>query len=84
MIRRYVGRRAMENNDNNNDTGIVPDVLAKSLKSVRGCAIDIDMEGQSALSIEVDKGMEKISINFIHSKVLSPRRDEKQKQNWFI
>ena len=31
------------------------DLLAKSLKLVRADAIDIDMEGQSALRIEVDK-----------------------------
>src|SRR5215831_4129158 len=60
----------MEDNDNNNEIGVIPDLLAKSLKSVRGGAIDIDIEGQSALRIKVEKAKEKVSINFIHPKVL--------------
>lgn len=48
----------MAYNDNDNDDKteqIMLDLFLKSLKTVRGGVIDIDMEGQSALRIEVNK-----------------------------
>ncbi|MFZ0328254.1 MAG: hypothetical protein WAL66_13225 [Nitrososphaeraceae archaeon] len=41
--------KAMADNGNDNwSQQIIPDMLVKSLKTVRGGAIDIDMEGHSA------------------------------------
>ena len=61
----------MADNDNNDKTEqIILELLAKSLKTVKGGAIDIDMEGQSALRIEIDKKEERISIDFIHPTVI--------------
>ncbi|HEY7571788.1 MAG TPA: hypothetical protein VH796_10505 [Nitrososphaeraceae archaeon] len=59
-----------QSGDNNNKTQRVPELLAKSLKQVKAGAIDIEMEGQSALRIEVNKLKETVSIDFIHPKVL--------------
>jgi hypothetical protein len=59
-----------QNGDNNNKTQRVPELLAKSLKQVKAGAIDIEMGGQSALRIEVNKLKETVSIDFIHPKVL--------------
>lgn len=57
--------------DNNDKTEqIILELLAKSLKTVKCGAIDIDMEGQSALRIEIDKKEERISIDFIHPTVI--------------
>jgi hypothetical protein len=61
----------MTDNDNNDKTEqIILELLAKSLKTVKGGAIDVDMEGQSALRIEMDKKEERISIDFIHPTVI--------------
>ena len=61
----------MADNDNNDKTEqIILELLAKSLKTVKGGAIDVDMEGQSALRIEMDKKEERISIDFIHPTVI--------------
>jgi hypothetical protein len=61
----------MERNGNNNDeTQRVPELLAKSLKQVKAGAIDIEMEGKSALRIEINRVKETVSIDFIHPKVL--------------
>jgi hypothetical protein len=61
----------MERNDNNNDeTQRVPELLAKSIKLVKAGAIDIEMEGKSALRIEINRVKETVSIDFIHPKVL--------------
>ena len=61
----------MADDDNNDKTEqIILELLAKSLKTVKGGAIDIDMEGQSALRIEIDKKEERISIDFIHPTVI--------------
>ena len=61
----------MADNDNNDKTEqIILELLAKSLKTVKCGAIDIDMEGQSALRIEIDKKEERISIDFIHPTVI--------------
>jgi len=61
----------MADNDNNDKTEqIILELLAKSLKTVNGGAIDVDMEGQSALRIEIDKKEERISIDFIHPTVI--------------
>ena len=48
----------------------VLDLLAKSLKTIIAGAIDINMEGKAALRFEVDKGQERINIDFIHPDVL--------------
>jgi len=61
----------MERNDNNNDeTQRVPELLAKSIKLVKAGAIDIEMEGKSALRIEINRVKGTVSIDFIHPKVL--------------
>ena len=61
----------MADNDNNDKIDqIIPELLAKSLKIVKGGAIDIDMERQSALRIEIDKKEERISVDFIHPTVI--------------
>jgi hypothetical protein len=61
----------MERNCNNNDeTQRVPELLAKSLKQIKAGAIDIEMEGKSALRIEINRVKETVSIDFIHPKVL--------------
>ena len=66
--------------DNGNDNWsqqIIPDLLVKSLKTVKGGAIDIDMEGHSALRIEVNKEREKINIDFIHPDVIQVAESER-------
>lgn len=61
----------MERNCNNNDeTQRLPELLAKSLKQIKAGAIDIEMEGKSALRIEINRVKETVSIDFIHPKVL--------------
>ena len=62
--------QSVNNNNNNNETHRVPELLAKSLKQVKGGTIDIEMEGQSALRIEVNRVKETVNIDFIHPKVL--------------
>jgi hypothetical protein len=70
--------------DNGNDNWsqqIIPDLLVKSLKTVKGGAIDIDMEGHSALRIEVNKEREKINIDFIHPDVIQVAESERNDRN---
>jgi hypothetical protein len=63
--------QVMDQNGNYNDeTQRVPELLAKSLKQVKGGAIDIEMEGKSALRIDVNRVKETVSIDFIHPKLL--------------
>lgn len=67
----------MAYNDNDNDDKteqIMLDLFLKSLKTVRGGVIDIDMEGQSALRIEVNKEREKINIDFIHPTIIQEQK----------
>src|SRR5215467_5132743 len=52
------------------------DLLAKSLKTLINGAIDIDIEGQSALRFEVNKGRERINVDFIHPAVLQLAESE--------
>lgn len=51
-------------------------MFAKSLKTVKGGVIDIDMKGKSALRIEVDKEREKINIDFIHPTIIQVAETE--------
>jgi hypothetical protein len=69
----------MANNGNDNwSQQIIPDLLIKSLKTVKGGAVDIDMEGHSALRIEVNKEREKINIDFIHPDVIQVAESERK------
>ena len=71
----------MAYNDNDNDDKteqIMLDLFLKSLKTVRGGVIDIDMEGQSALRIEVNKEREKINIDFIHPTIIQGAETENE------
>ncbi|MGC2599654.1 MAG: hypothetical protein WA395_16160, partial [Nitrososphaeraceae archaeon] len=71
----------MAYNDNDNDDKteqIMLDLFLKSLKTVRGGVIDIDMEGQSALRIEVNKEREKINIDFIHPTIIQAAETENE------
>ena len=56
--------------DNNDTQQILLDLLAKSIKALRDGKINIDMQGQPALNIDVDKQKEKINIDFIHPTVI--------------
>jgi hypothetical protein len=61
----------MSDNDSDKKTQqIMLDLFTKSLKTVKGGVIDIDMKGKSALRIEVDKEREKINIDFIHPTIM--------------
>ena len=63
--------------DNDNKIGqTLLDLLAKSLKTIIAGAIDINMEGKAALRFEVDKGQERINIDFIHPDVLQLEESE--------
>ena len=63
--------------DNDNKIGqILLNLLAKSLKTIIAGAIDINMEGKAALRFEVDKGQERINIDFIHPDVLQLEESE--------
>ena len=67
----------MSDNDSDNKTHqIMLDLFAKSLKTVKGGVIDIDMKGKSALRIEVDKEREKINIDFIHPTLMQVAETE--------
>lgn len=67
-----------DNNNNTNDKieQILLDLFAKSLKTIVAGSIDIDMKGESAIRIEVNKGMEIVGIDFIHPKVLQLSESE--------
>jgi hypothetical protein len=59
-----------DTNDNDGEK-ILSDLLAKSLKTVKAGKISVEMEGQSALNIDVDKEREnKINIDFIHPSII--------------
>ncbi len=49
---------------------IVLELPSKSLKTIIAGAIYIDIKGQSALRFEVNKGRERINVDFIHPAVL--------------
>ena len=69
----------VDNNNDDNDNKMeqtVLDLLAKSLKTIIAGAIDINMEGKAALRFEVDKGQERINIDFIHPDVLQLAESE--------
>jgi hypothetical protein len=60
----------MSNNDSDNKTQqIMLDLFAKTLKTVKGGVMDIDMKGKSLLRIEIDKKREKINLDFIHQTI---------------
>jgi hypothetical protein len=46
------------------------DLISKSLKTLVNGAIEIDIEGQSALRFEVNKGRQRINIDFVHPDIL--------------
>jgi hypothetical protein len=52
------------------------DLLVKSLKVVQGGMISIDIEGQPALKIDVNKEKDKINIDFIQPSLLKVPEDE--------
>ena len=64
----------VDNNDN--IEYMMMDLLTKSLKTLINGAIDIDIEGQSALRFEVNKGRERINVDFIHPAVLQIAESE--------
>ena len=66
--------------DNDKETQIL-DWLAKSLKAVEGGMISIDIEGQPALKIDVNKEKGKINIDFIQPRFSRP---QKMKQDYLI
>jgi hypothetical protein len=60
-----------------NDKGTqILDLLVKSLKVVQGGMISIDIEGQPALKIDVNKEKDKINIDFIQPSLLKVPEDE--------
>ena len=61
--------------DNDKGTQIL-DWLAKSLKAVQGGMISINIEGQPALKIDVNKEKDKINIDFIQPSLLKVPEDE--------
>jgi hypothetical protein len=67
-----VDESTMENNENDNGgEEAFFDLLTKSLKTVKAGKINIEMEGQPALNIDVDKEREnKINIDFIHPTII--------------
>jgi hypothetical protein len=65
------------NNHNNTDQTLLLDLLAKSLKTVTGGKINIDMEGQPAIKIDIDKEKEKINVDLVHPTIIETEsRDE--------
>jgi hypothetical protein len=67
-----VDESTMGNNENDNGgEEAFFDLLTKSLKAVKAGKINIEMEGQPALNIDVDKEREnKINIDFIHPRII--------------
>jgi hypothetical protein len=67
-----VDESTMGNNENDNGgEEAFFDLLTKSLKTVKVGKINIEMEGQPALNIDVDKeGENKINIDFIHPTII--------------
>jgi hypothetical protein len=61
--------------DNDKETQIL-DWLAKSLKAVEGGMISIDIEGQPAVKIDINKEKGKINIDFIQPRILKTPEDE--------
>lgn len=60
-----------------NDKGTqILDLLVKSLKVVQGGMISINIEGQPALKIDVNKEKDKINIDFIQPSLLKVPEDE--------
>jgi hypothetical protein len=59
------------------------DLLAKSLKTIVAGAIDINMEGKAALRFEIDKGQERINVDFVHPDVLQLAETEEDKIGLF-
>jgi hypothetical protein len=71
------------NNHNNNEQILLLDLLAKSLKTVTGGKINIEMEGQPAIKIDIDKEKEKIKVDFIHSTVIETESGDETRPGLF-
>ena len=72
----------MDDKDNDESSEqILFDLLAKSLKTLRAGKINIEMEGQPALNIDVDKEKEKINIDFIHPTIIQLSETESEIEN---
>jgi len=75
----------MRNNkrDNNTEQILLLDLLAKSLKTVIGGKINIEMEGQSAINIDIDKEKEKINVDFIHPTIIETESGDENRPGLF-
>ena len=76
----------MRNNHHHNkntEETLLLDLLAKSLKTATGGKISINMEGQSAINIDIDKEKEKINIDFIHPTIIETESRDENKPGLF-
>lgn len=75
----------MRNNkrDNNTEQILLLDLLAKSLKTVIGGKINIEMEGQPAINIDIDKEKEKINVDFIHPTIIETESGDENRPGLF-
>jgi hypothetical protein len=74
----------MRNNGHNNTERILLlDLLAKSLKTVTAGKINIDIEGQPAIKIDIDKEKEKINLDFIHPTIIETESEDESRPGLF-
>jgi hypothetical protein len=74
----------MRNNKHDNNTEqILLDLLAKSLKTVIEGKINIEMEGQPAINIDIDKEKEKISVDFKHPTIIETESGDENRPGLF-
>jgi hypothetical protein len=72
-------------NNGHNDTEriLLLDLLAKSLKTVTAGKINIDIEGQPAIKIDIDKEKEKINLDFIHPTIIETESEDESRPGLF-
>ena len=74
----------MGNNENDNGgEDAFFDLLAKMLKTVTEGKINIDIEGQPAIKIDIDKEKEKINLDFIHPTIIETETGSEDRPGLF-
>jgi hypothetical protein len=75
----------MRNNkhDNNTEQILLLDLLAKSLTTVTAGKINIDMEGQPAIKIDIDKEKEKINVDLVHPTIIETESGDENRPGLF-
>ena len=75
--------RNNKNDNKNTEQMLLLDLLAKSLKTVIGGKINIEMEGQPAINIDIDKEKEKINLDFIHPTIIETESEDESRPGLF-